>query len=259
MAMGTKLLLALSALAAVFLFTAEAPACFSRLLAVGGIQNAYANVHTLQANQIPPIPQSSTEDVPLYLALCHEWLRQDHAKDVFPTYKVLQEDQDICMDWSAPHMSLMDMLSTLIISAHLPDIKYRPSCDRTTKLMDATATTGLNLNFTTIQQVLETAAMQHDPNLLSVDELKQQCRRCLVSYDHEVDTARVKAKGFHHCFAWPEDHSGIRNLDVHKIPHVPYRFPGVAPISTIIIPLRQVSCCCCHEFNIARRIHSSLF
>lgn len=139
------------------------------------------------------------------------------------------------MDWAAPHMALMDIYSALTVSAHIPRIKYRHNCDRT-KTYSETKT---GFDHTTIQQVLNTPGLRSNENVLSVDELKQQCRRCLLTYDPQLEAVRVKAKGYHHCFAFPEDENKVRNLNPDQIPYVPYSYPGVAPFSTIIVAFRQ--------------------
>lgn len=145
------------------------------------------------------------------------------------------EDPDICMDWSAPHMALMDIYAALTISAHVPHIKYRHDCGRT-KAYSETIT---GYDHTTIQQVLNAPGLRSNNNVMSTESLKQQCRRCLLAYDPELEATRIKAKGYHHCFAFPEDHENIRNLNPSEIPSVPQNSPGVASFSTIVIGFRQ--------------------
>ena len=202
-----------------------------------GITNVYTSVDDLHG--IPELSLPSAEDVPLYLALCEEWIRQDALPEdaIFRAFKVVQEDQDVCLDWRAPHMSLLDMFSSMMISAYMNDTNYRPYCDRTRDNHGS-----FKLNFTTIQQVLGTFTLWHEVKIVSVETLKQQCKRCLLNYEPHIETTRIKSNGFHHCFAWPEDHDSTRNIDVKNIPHVPYQKNDL-PMSAYIISIRQVSRC----------------
>jgi len=232
---GSKSLIVLiPALAGLSLFTSEPGSHIVRRLAADCIQNVYAGPQ--EVGTIPSVPLSTTENIPAYLALCQEWIRHDayYLDSRYETYRIV-EDQDVCMDWAAPHMALMDIYAGLIISAHVPRIKYRHNCDRT-KTYSETKT---GFDHTTIQQVLNTPGLRSNDSVLSVDKLKQQCRRCLLTYDPQLEVARVKAKGYHHPFAFPEDESRVRNWNAGDIPYVPYSYPGVAPFSTIIVAFRQ--------------------
>lgn len=199
--MGKKHVLAVHALALVCLLL-NAQSGFRLMRRLSGdntvIKNVFASFNTIL--QVPPILQSKDGDVPLYVALCHELIRQDvFPIDVpFRAFRVVEEDQDVCIDWSSPHMSLLEMISSTVIAAYLPDIKYSHNCDHTQK------STHLSpwFNFTTIQQAIGSISMRPDASV--ADRIKQQCRRCLVSYDEEVEMSRIKANGYHHCFAWPE-------------------------------------------------------
>jgi hypothetical protein len=62
------LLLAITALAAVSLFTTESGNRVVRRLSVDCIQNVYTSVD--DAMNIPSVPDSMTASVPAYLALC---------------------------------------------------------------------------------------------------------------------------------------------------------------------------------------------
>jgi len=132
-------------------------------------------------------------------------------------------------------MALLEIYAANTISAHVPRVKYRHNCDRTKTYNEALH----GFDYTTIQQVLNTPGLRSNDAVLAVDDMKQQCRRCLLSYDPQYEKARVRSKSYHHCFAWPEDPAHVRNLDPDNIPYVPYNYPGVAPFSTIIVAFRQ--------------------
>jgi hypothetical protein len=65
---SSKLLLAIPVLAAVSLFTTESGTRVVRRLSVDCIQNVYTSVDN--AVNIPTVPDSTTDSVPAYLALC---------------------------------------------------------------------------------------------------------------------------------------------------------------------------------------------
>jgi hypothetical protein len=230
MAMGKKVVLALHALALVcLLLNLKDGTRLMRRLA--GDDTAIKNVFTSVNNmlRVPPIPQPTKKEVPLYLALCHELIRQDTIPIDWPfrAFTVVEEDQNVCIDWSSPHLSLLEMISSAMIAVYLPDTKYSNNCDKTQK---ATRFSPL-LNFTTIQQAIGTMSMQHNPDILALDKIKQQCRRCLMSYDEEVEVSRIKANGYHHCFAWPEFEKDKSKVEA-----------DLSTIGSAMDPIRAVSC-----------------
>lgn len=194
-----------------------------------GIKNAFTSVSSVI--NVPPIPHPSNADVPLYLALCQELIRQETITKDFPfrAFKVVEEDQDTCSDWSSPHMSLLEMFSSAMIAAFLPDIQYRHNCDHTHKATHFSPW----LNFTTLQQAIDTISIPQDTKGMGVDRIKQQCRRCLLSYDEGAEVSRIKANGYHHCFAWPESNAELFSGSNEK--------PHLATIGIALDPIREVS------------------
>ena len=114
---------------------------------------------------VPDLKRPSANDVPLYLALCEEWIRSDALSGElsFRAFKVVEEDQDVCIGWRASHMSLVDVLSSMMISAYTSDTNYSPKCDKTRENHGS-----LFLNFTTIQQSLGTFTLMHEANIVFV-------------------------------------------------------------------------------------------
>lgn len=233
--MGKKLVLALQALAIVsLLLNAELGTRLVRRLAGTdtGIKNVFTSVNNIL--KVPPSPRPSTVNVPLYLALCQELIRQDTIPRDFPfhAFKVVEEDQDVCIDWTSPHMSLLEMFASAMIAVHLPDIKYSHNCGHTRKATHYSPW----LNFTTVQQAIGAIPIQQHPEVMTVDTLKQQCRRCLVSYDEEVEVSRIKSSGYHHCFAWPEQSNTDQGSGANDKPNVE---AGLATIGSALDAIRE--------------------
>ena len=235
-----RLLLAVLSLVAVSLFNTKTSNNFLRRLTESGIKTVYASPES--AKNIPPFPTATAEDIPAYLALCQEWIRHDAYDNVDGSYQsyTMVENIDVCMDWSAPHLGLMEMFAAMIVSAHVPHVRYRHNCNRTKIQHHYKGEVGFD--YTTIQQVIGgTPGVASNTHIRSAEEIKQQCRRCLLSYNPEAEAGRVRAKGYHHCLAWPQDHAGVRKLDPDNLPFVLYNFTGVAPLSTNIVTFGNVS------------------
>jgi hypothetical protein len=49
--------------------------------------------------RVRELQRSSAEDVPLYLVLCEEWIREDTLPEdlTFRAFKVVKEDHDVCI------------------------------------------------------------------------------------------------------------------------------------------------------------------
>lgn len=136
----------------------------------------------------------------------------------------------------------MEIFAALVVSPHVPRIQYRHNCNTQTSNDEPS---DVLFDFTTIQQALNAppGSVKVD-HKVSLDDLKQQCKRCLLSFDSHVEGSRVKSRAFHHCFVWPESASNLRVDVTHpeQIPYVPYNYPGVTPVplSSIIVAVRAI-------------------
>eukprot|EP00545_Synedropsis_sp_CCMP1620_P006709 CAMPEP_0119007368 /NCGR_PEP_ID=MMETSP1176-20130426/2962_1 /TAXON_ID=265551 /ORGANISM="Synedropsis recta cf, Strain CCMP1620" /LENGTH=735 /DNA_ID=CAMNT_0006959497 /DNA_START=76 /DNA_END=2283 /DNA_ORIENTATION=- len=206
---------------------------FLRRLASDCVHSVYATSETVK--KIPAVPESGNGGLPAYISLCQQWLRNDAyynetSKD--DSYRVV-EDDSVCSDWSAPHYNMLDIQAALIVTAQIKRIKYRHNCDRTRLYDEAT----MGFDHTTIQQVMNTPGIGTNKNIFSTEDVKQQCRRCLLQFDPQVESVRIKSKAVHHCLAWPADETRV--LDATTLPFSPSKNNPVTAFSSIIHPFRQ--------------------
>jgi hypothetical protein len=202
--MASRRVVAIPILAVLSLFfsTINGPN-YRRLTESSEIKNVITDPGKLE--NIPALPKKLGNDVPLYLSLCQEWLRQDTLPENIEVraFRAISEDLSTCLDWSSPHLSLLDIVASALIALHIPNIQYSHNCGRTQKFSQFTS----NFNITTLQQALGLITFRSDGSLVTITELKQQCRRCLFDFDMHQEESRVRSKGYHHCILWPKETS----------------------------------------------------
>jgi len=127
----------------------------------GCITNVYPTDYT-EVFSLPLIPPHTTTYLPSYIKLCYEWMRREATP--FPTnpYTNLNvlENQDICVDWSAPHFALMEIVASQILSAAIPvsGISYSHQCAEFRSKDEAL----LGFDWTPIQTIYQEASLGLD-------------------------------------------------------------------------------------------------
>ena len=99
-----------------------------KLATIKCITNIYATAD--EVVNLPAIPEQDDSYLPSYIKLCYEWMRREAFPDVtYNNFHVL-ENQDICVDWSAPHYAMMEIVASQILSAAIPvsGISYAHGC-----------------------------------------------------------------------------------------------------------------------------------
>lgn len=170
---------------------------YLRRLAEKCIHNVYAN--NLTVFNAPQPPSAKTGDVPTYISMCQEWMKRE-AGLAAPQRFFRNEHIDVCMDWSAPHITMLDLISASILASIVPGLTYRHECGRTRPWDEAV----IGFDHTTFQQAFPLTNMVADTNVMTLDDLKQQCKAALMDYDPVLELTRRKAYIYHHPFAWPE-------------------------------------------------------
>lgn len=132
----------------------------------------------------------------------------------------------------APHISILDMVSGIIIGQFSNSAKYRHSCAHTRDYIEATT----GFDFATIQQAIASPTIGLDKTIVDESVVMNQCRRALMFFDPQVEGARIKSKAHNHVFAWPDTPN--KNTDVTKIPMLPTA-AYVSPLTMVIQPLLQ--------------------
>lgn len=192
-----KFMLALPIFVVLTLFAPVDLNPYLRRLTEKCIHNVYAD--RLTVFNAPQPPSSKNEDVPSYVSMCQEWMKRE-AGLAAPQRFFRNEHMDVCMDWSAPHITMLDLISGSILASVVPGLTYRHECGRTRAWDEAV----IGFDHTTFQQGFPLTNMVADTNVMTVDELKQQCKAVLMDYDPVLERTRRKAYIYHHPFAWPE-------------------------------------------------------
>jgi hypothetical protein len=247
--MGTfrkNAVLAAPAFALLLILGSDTGKSYLRKLATHCINNIYANEQEIL--KIPDVPDVSGTYIPSYIALCQNWLNEDvqsvspqgSGKDgrklddsaqITKVNRVVEYD-GTCKDWSSPHGSVMDIVSALVVTKFCQSSKYRNNCDRV-RVYDESS---IGFDHSTIQEALSTPTLGYDNSLGDEDFVKNQCRRALIYFDPQVESARIGSKAHHHCFAWPDVLT--KNTDVNRIPNLP-TVSYMSPLSLVIQPLIQ--------------------
>lgn len=207
------------------------------------IHNIYAKTNQM-ALDMPPPPAIDEGEVPSYVAICEQWLRKDTnqatASGIF-----VQEDESVCLDWTAPHYRLLELFGALIVD-HVNDAtRYRHDCYRSRTWDEAL--TGMDR--TTVQQAISVARVEPREDMIVTQDVKDQCKICLEQLDLNAEqNHRVYAKATHHCLSWPtsfDGHNFTMTLDGTGVcgtklvlPNAPSK-PNIVPLSSIYKAVRS--------------------
>lgn len=215
-----------------------------RNLMVQCIHNLYAENSQMAIDTPKPPQVSAASEVPSGMAICQEWIRREAQNTFQPLYT--QEDDSNCLDWTAPHYRVLEILASSILDRVNGLSRYRHDCYRS-RVWDE-AVTGMDR--TTVQQLLPVARMTPNQDYFNTSEFKTQCKVCLDQFDPTIEKSRVKAASYHHCFTWPssiETHNYTDEILTEpgglygeKIV-IPYNIsrPNVSPISSVWKQIRN--------------------
>jgi hypothetical protein len=94
----------------------------------GCISNVYATES--EVLNLPPVPAQGSTYLPSYIKLCYEWMRREAAPNVAYANLNVLENKDICVDWTAPHYAMMEIVASQILSTAIPvsGISYQHKC-----------------------------------------------------------------------------------------------------------------------------------
>jgi hypothetical protein len=127
-----------------------------------------------------------------------ELIRRDAYPHTPQEKFMLSENPGTCMDWSAPHFNVLDILSADIVASVTPGVLYRHECDVTRTWDEAV----VGCDHTTIQQVF-IGGMGANPQIFDEQAIKDQCKVVLMDYDPLLYASQRKAFAYHHPFAFP--------------------------------------------------------
>lgn len=147
--------------------------------------------------------------VPSHLALCQELLsrhdqvqRGEEIQDRF----ALQEDEAVCMDWAAPHASLMEIFASTLIG-HIGaqyGISYSHDCARTrSDMVDGSVNTDTSsMNLLTIQQIFPSSSLVLDDESVDLQQILQLCKGCTAQVNAARSAEQLQHMT-HHCILYP--------------------------------------------------------
>jgi len=213
-------------------------------LATTCIHNIYATSFE-EASVMPMIPERLPDYIPVHLKLCYEWLRRDALnppEEAMPKIIVL-EHEDICLDWTAPHYAMMEIIANNVLQKYIKRLRYRHGCPHYRHYEESK----YGFDWSPLQTVFQEPNMAVDIALTTPDHYKQQCKYCLEQYDPIADANRIRSRSFHHCFAFPEESSLYHDPAVLSPVSAPTPVPlpiqadptkTVAPMAAVLDPLR---------------------
>lgn len=213
-------------------------------LATECIDNIYVE-SAEDAVLMPPVPEEGLLHVPTSIAMCYEWIRRDalSIEDGIMQRINIFEHRDVCLDWSAPHYNMMEIIASSILNTVLTRVRYRHACPDHREYEEAMR----GYDWSTVQTVFQEPAMAVNQDLVLPQRFKDVCKACLEGYDKDTENYRVKSRSFGHCFALPEDStmyntpltlSEVTENTVLPLPSQPNLEGNIAPISAIADVLR---------------------
>ncbi len=161
----------------------------------------------------PMIP--ARRPTPSHIELCEAFLqrRDAHLAGTQPEFLDvihITEDPAVCLDWSAPYVSLLQIFSGEVINqvAQKYGVTYSHDCQRT-----HVPNTGDGLDWTTVQQEFPASGLVLDDGSVSEEEVVGLCKGCLAGFNVEQAEASVtknnpnpswfQPQGTRHCIMYP--------------------------------------------------------
>ena len=128
------------------------------------LTNCVTNVYATEAEvlSLPPVPTQDSTYLPSYIKLCYEWMRREAQPNPTTPYANLNvlENKDICVDWTAPHYAMMEIVASQILGTAIPTsgITYQHRCAEFRSNDEGL----LGFDWTTFQTIYQEAAMGVD-------------------------------------------------------------------------------------------------
>ena len=169
-------------------------------------------------NQMGPPPIPSRRDPPSHVILCQEFLNRKEslaAGNPVENEFLLSEDQAVCQDWSTPHVSIMEIFSSNIVSyvGQKYGVKYQHNCGKSKAKSDD------KHDWTTIQESFPMSGLVLDYGAVKEDEIASLCRGCLLEHneiiakeqstattitsEENVNPVWFNRHNTHHCILYP--------------------------------------------------------
>lgn len=167
---------------------------------------------------MPLVPPLEPKTKPSHVQLCEAYLSRHHLDrseiEKLPKASV-QESESICVDWTSPHYSVMNIFASSLIAAKGVDygLTYDHKCHKyisqTRKNKDA------HYDYTTVQEVLvENLISSKDARSLDSGNVEKLCRGCIQEFNS--DTLERHGNAANHCFLFPEGDTSAKMKEEGK-------------------------------------------
>ena len=121
------------------------------------ISNIYMEVE--EYNNLPHIPTTTEGYLPSYIKLCYEWMRREaYPGTQYTALKVL-ENKDICVDYTAPHYAMLEIIASQILGTAITNLGMSISYDHMCADHRASDEALVGFDWTTLQMVYQEASM----------------------------------------------------------------------------------------------------
>lgn len=161
---------------------------------------------------LPPI--AARRNVPSYILLCNEFVRRvdtyGENLNAINTNFGLEEDDSVCTDWAAPHISLIEMIASTVVghAAARYKVTYKHNCGAA-KYKDTSVLLGTD--WTTIQQIFPVSSLVLDENSITEAEIYNVCQKCSQEFQqnndnsvhHGANPSWFDPQETHHCILDP--------------------------------------------------------
>mmetsp|Transcript_219 Transcript_219/g.322 ORF Transcript_219/g.322 Transcript_219/m.322 type:complete len:765 (-) Transcript_219:2068-4362(-) len=165
----------------------------------------YVLIDNVMATMPPLVPPEDRIDPPSYIQLCQAFLDRNKLESNelagMPELKVV-EDPAICLDWSAPHYSIMAIFASSLVASKGLDLGLRYNHNCHNFMLKSREDKNTQYDYTTAQQVLtENLISAQDADDVSVGLVESLCHGC-ISHHNQVQPKPIGGLT-HHCFLFP--------------------------------------------------------
>mmetsp|Transcript_23837 Transcript_23837/g.35435 ORF Transcript_23837/g.35435 Transcript_23837/m.35435 type:complete len:1035 (+) Transcript_23837:104-3208(+) len=152
-------------------------------------RSAVSAEDVVQRMNPPMIP--ARRPTPSHIELCQAFLQRRDAHlagETIEGHVHVSEDQAVCLDWSTPYVSLMEMFAGFVINqvSQKYGVTYSHDCHRS-----PVPNTGDGLDWTTAQQEFPPSGLVLDDGSVTEEDVVALCKGCLGTFNLEVATASV--------------------------------------------------------------------
>jgi len=182
---------------------------------------------TISTRSPPLIPRRRTP--PSHISLCQEFIKRKQDLIDNPAQKIntkysLTEDPAVCLDWNAPHASLLEILASTIVGyiGTKYQMTYRHNCRKS-----GYDGGGADLDWTTIQQKFPQSSLVLDNGSVDEDEIAKLCTNCIAEFTRTLNSNKNNGKEddtpawfdpneTHHCLLYPKSSRPVINEKGNK-------------------------------------------